>query len=61
MFADPDMTCRIEKGRAKLVIDHHSTGETYLSIRIDGAAFGIMLDDEDRKKASKALWYHRAG
>lgn len=50
------MTCRIEKGRAKLVIDHHSTGETYLSIRIDGAAFGIMLDKDEAKKAAKALW-----
>jgi hypothetical protein len=50
------MTTRIEvSDRAKVVVDHHSTGQTYLSIRIDGAAFGVMLGEADRERLSEAL------
>jgi len=49
-------TTRIEvSDRAKVVVDHHSTGQTYLSIRIDGAAFGVMLSEADRRKLAKSL------
>jgi hypothetical protein len=50
------MTTRIEvSDRAKVVVDHHSTGQTYLSIRIDGAAFGVMLGEADRKRLIEGL------
>ena len=50
------MTTRIEvSDRAKVVVDHHSTGLTYLSIRIDGAAFGVMLGEADRERLAEAL------